>query len=178
MIDMSPAAITVADLPIEPEALQAFALEQNRLAWVLWEQLESLQHQIAQLNRAHFGVSSERLAGQAELFDAASDLPVPPEPAKVQVEGHTRKGRPALSKDLPRTRVEYDPERRTEGRIRYARAHRRRAQRDAALRAVQAHRHRARSLQVRSEERWRFDHSDRQRPAVAAAEEQCEREPA
>jgi transposase len=88
MIDMSPAAITVADLPIEPEALQAFALEQNRLAWVLWEQLESLQHQIAQLNRAHFGVSSERLAGQAELFDAASDLPVPPEPAKVQVEGH------------------------------------------------------------------------------------------
>jgi transposase len=108
MIDMSPAAITVADLPIEPEALQAFALEQNRLAWVLWEQLESLQHQIAQLNRAHFGVSSERLAGQAELFDAASDLPVPPEPAKVQVEGHTRKGRPALSKDLPRTRVEYD----------------------------------------------------------------------
>jgi len=108
MIDMSPAAITVSDLPIEPEALQAFALEQNRLAWVLWEQLESLQHQIAQLNRAHFGVSSERLAGQAELFDAASDLPVPPEPAKVQVEGHTRKGRPALSKDLPRTRVEYD----------------------------------------------------------------------
>ena len=56
MIDMSPAAITVADLPIEPEALQAFALEQNRLAWVLWEQLESLQHQIAQLGRrsGHF----------------------------------------------------------------------------------------------------------------------------
>ena len=35
MVDMSPAAITVADLPIESEALQAFALEQNRLAWVL-----------------------------------------------------------------------------------------------------------------------------------------------
>src|SRR6476620_6390866 len=104
MIDMSPAAITVADLPIKPEALQAFALEQNRLAWVLWEQLESLQHQIAQLNRAHFGVSSERLAGSMppQIFRC------PPEPAKVQVEGHTRKGRPALSKDLPRTRVEYD----------------------------------------------------------------------
>jgi hypothetical protein len=97
-----------SDLPIEPEALQAFALEQNRLAWVLWEQLESLQHQIAQLNRARFDFSSERLAGQAELFDAASDLPVPPEPAKVPVEGHTRKGRPALPKDLPGMRVEYD----------------------------------------------------------------------
>ncbi|TCK33758.1 transposase [Paraburkholderia sp. BL8N3] len=108
MVDMPPAAITVADLPIEPEALQAFALEQNRLAWVLWEQLESLQHQIAQLNRARFGVSSERLAGQAELFDTASDLPVPPEAAKVPVEGHTRKGRPALPKDLPRVRIEYD----------------------------------------------------------------------
>ena len=108
MVDMSPAAITVADLPIEPEALQAFALEQNRLAWVLWEQLESLQHQIAQLNRARFGVSSERLTGQAELFDTGSDLPVPPEPAKVPVEGQTRKGRPALPKDLPRTRIEYD----------------------------------------------------------------------
>jgi hypothetical protein len=108
MVDMSPAAITVADLPLEPEALQAFALEQNRLACMLWEQLESLQHQIAQLNRARFGVSSERLAGQAELFEAATELPIPPEPAKVPVAGHTRRGRPALSKDLPRERVEYD----------------------------------------------------------------------
>jgi hypothetical protein len=59
-------------------------------------------------NRACFGISSERFAGQAELFDTASDLPVSPEPAKVPVEGHTRKGRPALAKDLPRTRIEYD----------------------------------------------------------------------
>jgi hypothetical protein len=108
MVDMLPAAVTAGDLPLELEALQAFALEQNRLACVLWEQLESLQHQIAQLNRARFGASSERLAGQAELFDAAIDMPVPPEPAKVQVTGHSRKGRPALPKDLPRTRIEYD----------------------------------------------------------------------
>jgi transposase len=47
-------------------------------------------------------------AGQAELFDAATALPVPPEPAGVPVAGHTRKGRPALPKDLPRTRIEYD----------------------------------------------------------------------
>jgi hypothetical protein len=108
MIAMPPTAITVAELPVEPDALQAFALEQNRLACVLWEQLEALQHQIAQANRARFGVSSERLMGQAELFDAATALPIPPEPAQVPVAGHTRKGRPALPKDLPRERVEYD----------------------------------------------------------------------
>jgi transposase len=108
MVGMFPAAITAGDLPLELEALQASALEQNRLACVLWEQLESLQHQIAQLNRARFGASSERLAGQAELFDAAMDMPVPPEPAKVAVTGHARRGRLALPKDLPRTRVEYD----------------------------------------------------------------------
>jgi len=37
MEHMPPNAVTVADLPIEPDALQAFALEQNRLARVLWE---------------------------------------------------------------------------------------------------------------------------------------------
>src|ERR1700754_3228730 len=52
MIAMPPTAITVAELPVEPDALQAFALEQNRLTCVLWEQLETLQHQIAQANRA------------------------------------------------------------------------------------------------------------------------------
>lgn len=44
MEHMPPNAVTVADLPVEPDALQAFALEQNRLARVLWEQLEILQH--------------------------------------------------------------------------------------------------------------------------------------
>jgi transposase len=105
---MPPNAITVADLPVEPDALQAFALERNRLARVLWEQLEILQHQIAQLNRARFGVSSERLAGQAELFDATTDVPVPPAADVVPAEGHNRKGRPALPKDLPRARIKYD----------------------------------------------------------------------
>ncbi|WP_051103774.1 IS66 family transposase [Paraburkholderia sp. WSM4179] len=105
---MSPTAITVADLPVEPDALQAFALEQNRLACVLWEQLEILQHQIAQAKRVRFGVSSERLSCQAELFDAATELPVPPESVEVAVAGHTRKGRPTLPKNLPRRRVEYD----------------------------------------------------------------------
>lgn len=41
MVGMLPAAITAGDLPHELEALQAFALEQNRLACVLWEQLDT-----------------------------------------------------------------------------------------------------------------------------------------
>ncbi|MFM0414766.1 transposase [Paraburkholderia aromaticivorans] len=84
MIALPPTAITVAELPVEPNALQAFALEQNRLACVLWEQLEALQHQIAQANRARFGVSSERLAGQAELFDATTAYPFRPSPPRFR----------------------------------------------------------------------------------------------
>ena len=99
MVDMLPAAITAGDLPLELEALQAFALEQNRLACVLWEQLESLQHQITQLNRARFGASSERLAGQAELFDAAIDIPVPPSRQRFKSQG-TPEGTPRVAKGL------------------------------------------------------------------------------
>lgn len=105
---MPPTAVTVDDLPREFDALRAFALEQNRHVCALWEQLQILQHQIAQLNRARFGASSERLAAQAELFDAPVDVPVPPQAESVPVKGHVRKGRPALPKDLPRTRIEYD----------------------------------------------------------------------
>ncbi|MDW3689374.1 transposase, partial [Cupriavidus sp. CV2] len=63
---------------------------------------------LQQNHRAHFGASSERLPGQAELFAAPLDLPSPPTAAEIKVAGHTRKGRPALPKDLPRTRIEYD----------------------------------------------------------------------
>lgn len=100
--------LTPSDLPADLEAVRTLALEQNRVARALWEQLEILKHQIAQLNRAQFGASSERLPGQAELFAAPLDLPLPPTAAEVKVAGHTRKGRPALPKDLPRTRIEYD----------------------------------------------------------------------
>ncbi len=102
------AILTPSDLPTDPDAIRALALEQNRLACTLWEQLEILKHQVAQLNRAQFGASSERLPGQAELFAQPLDLPTPPAAPEVKVACHTRKGRPALPKDLPRTRIEYD----------------------------------------------------------------------
>jgi hypothetical protein len=133
------------------------------------EQLEKiLQHRIAQLNRARFCVSSERLAGQAELFDAATDLPVPPAGDVVPVAGHTRKGRPALPKDLPRACIEYDLSDEQKMPFDTARAYRRRAQRDAALRALQAHRHRAHPIRVRGEEGRRIDHRDSKRSALTA----------
>ncbi|MGT2460343.1 IS66 family transposase (plasmid) [Cupriavidus basilensis] len=100
--------LTPSDLPADLEAVRTLALEQNRVARALWEQLEILKHQIAQLNRAQFGASSERLPGQAELFAAPLDLPAPPTAPEVKVAGHSRKGRPALPKELPRTRIEYD----------------------------------------------------------------------
>jgi transposase len=42
------------------------------------EAIEILQHQIALLSRARFGMWSARLAGQAELFDAATDISASP----------------------------------------------------------------------------------------------------
>ncbi len=102
------ALLNIADLPKDAAAITAIALEQNRIARQLWEQLEILKHQVAQFARARFGASSERLPGQAELFAETVALPVPPPAPATSVAGHVRRGRPALPKDLPRERIEYD----------------------------------------------------------------------
>ncbi|MGO4815603.1 hypothetical protein AB4156_39495 [Cupriavidus sp. 2MCAB6] len=59
--------LTPSDLPADLEAVRTLTLEQNRVARALWEQLEILKHQIAQLNRAHFGASSERASERSAL---------------------------------------------------------------------------------------------------------------
>ncbi len=69
---------------------------------------ESLQQQILNLRRAQFGASSERLAGQGELFAEAVSLPVPPVQKETIQYERERRGRPALPKDLPRVRIDYD----------------------------------------------------------------------
>jgi transposase len=102
------ALLHIADLPDDVTAIQAVALEQNRIARQLWEQLDILKHQVAQFARARFGASSEQLPGQAELFVDTVTLPVPPPAPDTPVAGHVRRGRPALPKDLPRERIEYD----------------------------------------------------------------------
>ncbi|WP_082016650.1 AraC family transcriptional regulator ligand-binding domain-containing protein [Cupriavidus sp. IDO] len=89
-----PAVLAPSDLPADPDAVRAIALEQNRLARALWEQLESLKHQVMPPDRAQSGASSERLPGQAELLAAPPDLP-PPAAPKVKRARHTRKIRPS-----------------------------------------------------------------------------------
>lgn len=102
------ALIDPSDLPSDLDAVRGIALDQNRIAHDLWLQVELLKHQLAQLVRARFGASSEQLAGQGDLFSETVAIPVPPPLPATAVAGHVRRGRPALPKDLPRERVEYD----------------------------------------------------------------------
>lgn len=61
------------------------------------------------MRRAHFGATSERLSGQAELFAEAVALTVPPAPETESIAYERRKlGRAALPKGLSRQRIEYD----------------------------------------------------------------------
>jgi transposase len=102
------ARLYITDLPDDVNAIQAIALEQNRIACQFWQQIEILKHQIAQFTRARFGASSEQLSGQGDLFADTVTIPVPPPAPATTVTSHVRRGRPALPKDLPRERIEYD----------------------------------------------------------------------
>jgi len=97
----SATAIDLQALPDDVGALKQLVID-------LATQLESLKQQFLALRRAHFGASSESLAGQAELFSEQVSFPVlPAETVTVNYE-RPRHGRPALPKDLPRVRIEYD----------------------------------------------------------------------
>lgn len=96
-----PIAYTRTSLPDDVEQLKDIIVG-------LSAHLESLHQQIVNLRRLHFGATSERLAGQAELFAATVSLPVPPAATQSITYERQRRGRPALPKDLPRTRVDYD----------------------------------------------------------------------
>jgi transposase len=96
-----PIAYTRTSLPDDVEQLKDIIV-------TLSTHLESLHQQILNLRRLHFGATSERLAGQAELFVETLSLPLPPQATQRITYARQRRGRPALPKDLPRTRVEYD----------------------------------------------------------------------
>jgi transposase len=99
--NMSSPAIDLQMLPDDVGALKQMVVD-------LAAQLESLKQQFLVLRRAHFGASSEQFAGQAELFAERLSLPVPPVQTETVTYERARRGRPALPKDLPRLRVEYD----------------------------------------------------------------------
>lgn len=88
-------------LPDDVEALKAIIRS-------FAQQLESLQQQILNLRRAQFGASAERLPGQGELFMEAVSLPLPAVEKETIHYERVRRGRPALPKDLPRLRIDYD----------------------------------------------------------------------
>ncbi|WP_321795291.1 transposase [Caballeronia sp. J97] len=127
---------------------------------------------MSQLNRARFGASSERLPGQSELFDAAMDMPIPPEPAKVPVTRYARRGRPALSKE--RT-CQAHASNMTLARNRRPHSTRLSVSAKSVGRRCIMSRHSSQSwtypLQVCGEEGWRVDHRDGERSALAVAEE-------
>ena len=88
---------------------QHIAHQAGQIAQLI-QQLESLHQQVLNLRRMHFGASSERLAGQAELFIGTVSLPLPKPPETIDVHYKRKKsnGRPSLPKDLPRQRIDYD----------------------------------------------------------------------
>jgi len=103
-------ATTASDAAFTPQiaALIAQLAQRDALIHSLTTQLESFKQQLLNLRRAHFGASSEKLPGQAELFAEVLNLPVPPKLTQKVSYERNRPGRPALPKDLPRTRIDYD----------------------------------------------------------------------
>ena len=96
------------DLPDDVGQLKALITQRDATIETLSAALESLKQQFLNLRRAQFGASSERIAGQAELFIEPVSLPVPPVQTETITYERERRGRPALPKDLPRVRIEYD----------------------------------------------------------------------
>jgi len=100
------AALDIDTLPRDVDALLGVIADLHSQYSTV---LDSLQQQLANLRRMHFGASSERLAGQADLFSETVSLPLAPEALqRITYDRPQSKGRPKLSKDLPRERVDYD----------------------------------------------------------------------
>ncbi len=100
--------IDIESLPDDVALLKTILLERDQTIAQLAAQLESLHQQFLALRRAHFGVKSEQLAGQAELFAEPVSLPVPPVATETITYERERRGRPVLPKDLPRVRLVTD----------------------------------------------------------------------
>ncbi len=100
-----------AALPADAELLKDLVLHTMQRANVAAqdavEHIRRLELQLAILRRKVFGVRSEQLVGQADLFDATVTLSIPPQDTIPVTYERKRRGRPALPADLPRERIEY-----------------------------------------------------------------------
>src|SRR3990172_6221657 len=99
------AAIDIEKLPRDVDVLLGVITDLHTQYATI---LGSLHQQLQNLRRLHFGATSEKLSGQPELFQETQNLPVPPQDTITVTYERQRRGRPALPKDLPRERVDYD----------------------------------------------------------------------
>ena len=99
------AALDIQKLPRDVDALLGVITDLHTQYTTV---LDSLHQQLQNLRRMHFGATSEKLCGQPELFQETQDLPLPPQEPVTITYTRQRRGRPALPKDLPRKRVDYD----------------------------------------------------------------------
>jgi len=116
--DFDPTTLDVAALmrmlnqrDVEAQQKDVELRQRDRTIALLQAQLDSLQHALLQLRRAHFGVKSEQIGGlMGDLFTDTTSLPMPPAAPTAQVPAHQRRltGRPSLPADLPRVRKEYE----------------------------------------------------------------------
>lgn len=70
--------------------------------------IDRLTHQLMLLRRTQFGARAERFLGQVELFQDPVTIDIPPQPKTMVAYERVARGRPAISKDLPRVRIEHD----------------------------------------------------------------------
>src|SRR3990167_1344285 len=99
------AALDIEKLPRDVDALLGVITDLHTQYATI---LESLHQQLQNLRRLHFGATSEKLPGQPELFQETQDLPVPPQDTITVTYERQRRGLPALPKNLPHERVDYD----------------------------------------------------------------------
>jgi transposase len=101
-------------LPDDVEALKDLLIETAQRARIAAQDarsaIERLELQLVTLRRTVFGIRSERVTGQADLFEQKVALPLPAQ-NNITVSYERRRragGRPALPADLPRVRIEYE----------------------------------------------------------------------
>lgn len=107
---------TIESLPSEVPALRALLLEKLTVINKLERDIVTLQHQLLLKNKEIFGKRSERIESLLQiplLTVPESEAKREKEPEKIEVKAHkrtARNGRAPLPKNLPRERIEIEPE--------------------------------------------------------------------
>lgn len=109
---------SVKQLRAEKAELRAALSESNARCELLCLEVEKLRQSLIYLKRQVFGQKSERVIVEDDRQNPLFDIPAPEIPQtieKIRIAEHERikRGRKPLPSDLPRERIEYEPEERT-----------------------------------------------------------------